>query len=99
MSINGQLEAQYKKQTDLLAQKREELDRKMEELMQQLTIIETQIYAIRCLSGEVVEFSTLTSGARASEDMPVVVHKNCDFLMKNWEKPLPSMVWRETIVN
>lgn len=67
LEYKRQLEAQYKKQTDLLAQKREELDRKMEELMQQLTIIETQIYAIRCLSGEVVEFSTLTSGARAQK--------------------------------
>lgn len=88
LEYKRQLEAQYKKQTDLLAQKREELDRKMEELMQQLTIIETQIYAIRCLSGEVVEFSTLTSGARASEDMPVVVHQKLRFLDEELGKAL-----------
>lgn len=85
--LQAQLEAVRaqlaKKQAALLAQlkeKEDELAEKKKELEKEIAILETQIYGIRCYTGEVVSFHTIRDGAPAPEDMPIVIYQKIRYL-------------------
>ncbi|MBQ7818530.1 MAG: hypothetical protein IJ341_02415 [Bacteroidales bacterium] len=63
-----------------LAEKRAIYQQKMNELEQQVFILDTQIYSIRCFLGEVVKFATLKSGKNAPDNVPCVLHQKIRFL-------------------
>lgn len=43
-------------------------------------MLETEIYAIRCITGEVVNFTKLTDGRNADAANPVVVYQKLRYL-------------------
>lgn len=75
-----QLEAKFKEKTDMLQAMKDELDAQVEALNKQLYMIESEIYAIRCITGEVVNFTRLTEGQSADVNTPVVINQKLRFL-------------------
>jgi hypothetical protein len=75
-----QIEAKYKEKTDTLQAMKDELDAQVEALNKQLYMIESEIYAIRCITGEVVNFTRLTEGRSADMNAPVVINQKLRFL-------------------
>lgn len=75
-----QLEAKFKERTDMLQAMKDELDAQVEALNKQLYMIESEIYAIRCITGEVVNFTRLTEGRSADVNAPVVINQKLRFL-------------------
>lgn len=75
-----QLEAKFKKKTDMLQAMKDNLDAQVEALNKQLYMIESEIYAIRCITGEVVKFTRLTEGRSADVNAPVVINQKLRFL-------------------
>lgn len=75
-----QLEAKYKEKTDMLQAMKNNLDAQVEALNKQLYMIESEIYAIRCITGEVVHFTRLTEGQSADMNVPVVINQKLRFL-------------------
>ena len=58
----------------------EELEEKKEQLEGQIYLLDSQIYAIRCYAGEVVNFTRIRSGKNAPDTEPIVVHQKLRFL-------------------
>lgn len=75
-----QLEAKYKEKSDMLQAMKDNLDAQVEALNKQLYMIESEIYAIRCITGEVVHFTRLTEGQSADMNVPVVINQKLRFL-------------------
>lgn len=75
-----ELELKYKDKFDLLNRKKAELEEASKKLKNQMFMLETQIYAIRCFFGEVIEFTKLADGRCAPEDTPVVIYQKIRFL-------------------
>lgn len=75
-----QLEAKYKEKSDMLQAMKDNLDAQVEALNKQLYMIESEIYAIRCITGEVVNFTRLTEGRSADVNVPVVINQKLRFL-------------------
>lgn len=73
----------YQRKAELEAQLKEklnELESSKFKLENEIFMLESKIYAIRCFAGEVVEFAQLRSGAKAPDTEPVVVHQKLHFL-------------------
>lgn len=83
-----QIMEQYRSQMELIEKKKAQLQEKQKELRKQLIVLETQIYAIRCVTGEVIDFTRLTSGSHASADDPVVVYQKMRFMDEELGKHL-----------
>lgn len=75
-----QIEAKYKEKSDMLQAMKDNLDAQVEALNKQLYMIESEIYAIRCITGEVVKFTRLTEGRSADVNAPVVINQKLRFL-------------------
>ncbi len=75
-----QLEEEYRRQNEIIAEKKAELEAKVEELNNQIYMLDTQIYAIRCMTGEVVNFTNLTNGQSADINAPLVIYQKLRFL-------------------
>lgn len=75
-----QLEEEYRRQNEIIAEKKAELEAKVEELNNQIYMLDTQIYAIRCMTGEVVNFTKLTNGQSADINAPLVIYQKLRFL-------------------
>lgn len=75
-----QLESKYKEKSDMLQAMKDNLDAQVEALNKQLYMIESEIYAIRCITGEVVKFTRLTEGRSADMNAPVVINQKLRFL-------------------
>lgn len=75
-----QLETKYKEKSDMLQVMKDNLDAQVEALNRQLYMIESEIYAIRCITGEVVKFTRLTEGRSADVNAPVVINQKLRFL-------------------
>lgn len=75
-----QLEAKFKEKNDMLQAMKDNLDAQVEALNKQLYMIESEIYAIRCITGEVVKFTRLTKGQSADVNAPVVINQKLRFL-------------------
>ena len=74
------LEEEYRRQNELIEKKKAELEEKVRDLNNQLYMLETEIYAIRCITGEVVNFTKLTDGRNADAANPVVVYQKLRYL-------------------
>lgn len=75
-----QLELQYKEKTDALQAMKANLDMQLDALNKKLYMIESEIYVLRCITGEVVNFVQLTSGQHADHNSPVVIYQKLRFL-------------------
>ena len=72
-----------KKKSDLINRVnklKDELEEKKSELNKQILMIETQIYAIRCYTGEVINFTKLRHGKSCKVDDPIVLHQKLRYL-------------------
>lgn len=78
--MKAEIEARFAEKFEVLNRKKAELELKKEQLTNELFVLDTQIYGIRCYFGETVSFSTIVSGKDAPEDEPVVLHQKIRFL-------------------
>lgn len=78
--LNAELEEQQKELMEQLNLAREELESKKIELTRKIEILETKIYAIRCFTGEVINFSQLRSGDRLPTESPLVINQKVRYL-------------------
>lgn len=72
-----------KKKDALMAElnrKKEELEAQKEVMENQIWLLDSQIYAIRCFAGEVVQFAKIRSGQNAPVTEPVVIYQKLRFL-------------------
>lgn len=74
------IEAKYKNVFDIMQQKKQELELMKEQLENQLFVLDTKIYGIRCFYGETVKFVCIAEGKKASVDTPVVLYQKIRFL-------------------
>lgn len=65
---------------DTLSAKKKELQLQVEAMNDQIFLLESQIYAIRCYAGEVVNFAQLRKGSNAADTEPIVLHQKLRFL-------------------
>ena len=78
--IQNELENKKKKLLEELATKQAKLEEQKRILNNQIFVLETQIYAIRCYTGEVVDFIQLRVGKRCPQDTPLVLHQKLRYL-------------------
>lgn len=78
--LKAELEERYRKKTEVLIKKQEELQAAKEKLEHELFILDTEIYAIRCYYGETVSFTQLQEGNAAPKEVPVVAYQKIRFL-------------------
>lgn len=81
--IDRQKQTLKERQRELMAiveAKKAELEEKMTQLNNELFVLETQIYSIRCYTGEIIRFTQLRSGANASPETPVVLWQKMRFM-------------------
>lgn len=76
----AELEAKKESMLEVLNAKKAELDLEKRRLEQELYILESEIYSIRCFLGEVVDFIQLRSGVSAPVEQPVVLFQKMRFL-------------------
>ena len=72
-----------KKQESLMAEltkKQEEMQMQMDKLKNQMTILDTQIYSIRCYLGEVIDFATVQVGKEAAKEEPLVIYQKIRYI-------------------
>lgn len=65
---------------DTLNAKKKELQQQVEVMNDQIFLLESQIYAIRCYAGEVVNFAQLRKGRNAADTEPIVLHQKLRYL-------------------
>lgn len=58
----------------------EEMEKKKEHLERRIFLLDSQIYAIRCFSGEATQFRALRHGAAAAVDKPIVLQQKVRYL-------------------
>lgn len=75
-----QLEEKYRAMTEIMEKKMAELNAVKSQLESQMYLLESEIYAIRCYTGEVVDFTKLVAGESESVDSPVVVYQKIRYL-------------------
>lgn len=76
----AELEERKQSLLAVLQEKKNELDAKMQKLTQELFMLESEIYSIRCFLGEVVDFIKLSSGESAPTDAPITLFQKIRFL-------------------
>ncbi len=81
--IDEQIAALEAKKSEMLAvleAKKAEMDAQKEKLEQQLFILESEIYSIRCYLGEVVDFVKIRSGKNADITKPITLFQKIRYL-------------------
>ena len=80
-----------------LSAKRNEMERMVEQMEDQIYLLDSQIYAIRCYSGEVVNFTKIRSGKNAPVTEPVVIYQKLRFLDEDLARvcSLYEIQWEE----
>ena len=78
--IKQELEAKYADKMQLINAKKEEMEEQMNQLNQQMFLLDTEIYGIRCVMGETIQFVSLVKGNSADEKEPVVFFQKIRFL-------------------
>lgn len=63
-----------------LNEKMREMERQKELMENQIWLLDSQIYAIRCYAGEVVNFAHILKGKNAADTEPIVIHQKLRFL-------------------
>lgn len=74
------LEQKKEKLMAELSAKREALEEQVEMMNNQIYLLESQIYAIRCYMGETINFTRIRTGRNAPEKEPVVLFQKLRFL-------------------
>ncbi|MCC2254621.1 hypothetical protein LKD70_09350 [Ruminococcus sp. CLA-AA-H200] len=75
-----QIKAKYQEQFDLINEKKREMELMMERLENQLFVLDTELYSIRCFMGETVQFVQLRTGKHAPVDTPVILYQKMRYL-------------------
>lgn len=78
--MKRQLMEQYRPLREIIEKKQAELEEAKKKLENQLTVLDTQIYAIRCITGEVVDFTQLVNGRHADTNSPVVIYQKLRYM-------------------
>lgn len=76
----AELEAKKQAMLEILEQKKHEMQAQMEQLENQLFVLESEIYAIRCFLGEVVNFTKIKTGIGEPSDTPIVLFQKVRYL-------------------
>ena len=76
----AELQAQKDKMMEVLLAKQAEMEAVKKKLEQELFVLESEIYSIRCFMGEVVDFVKLKSGKDADVDRPITLFQKLRFL-------------------
>ena len=76
----AELEDKKRKMMEVLEHKKAEMQEALQQLENQLFVLETEIYAIRCFLGEVVEFTQLRKGVYQPSDQPVILFQKMKYL-------------------
>lgn len=66
--------------------KLQQFEEMKKQLEQQIYVLDSEIYSIRCFFGEVVDFTRLRKGARADIDTPVVLYQKLHYLDEEMAK-------------
>lgn len=78
--MKQELEAKYAEKTQLIWEKKKEMEEQMVQLNNQMFVLDTELYGIRCMMGETVQFVQLVKGLEAEEKVPVVFFQKIRFL-------------------
>lgn len=78
--LKQELEAKYAEKTQLIREKKKEMEEQMVQLNNQMFVLDTELYGIRCMMGETVQFVHLVKGMEAEEKTPVVFFQKIRFL-------------------
>lgn len=76
----AELENKKQHMMAILEEKKAEMLAQMELLENQLFVLESEIYAIRCFLGEVINFTKIKSGIRENADSPIVLFQKIRYL-------------------
>lgn len=79
-TLQAKLDAQKAKLLEQLQTIKDELSAKRAKVERDIEILETKIYAIRCFTGEIINFTKLRDGDRLPETVPLVVHQKIRYL-------------------
>ena len=74
------LQAKKEKMLAVLNAKKAEMELQKKKLEQELFMLESEIYSIRCFLGEVIDFIQLRSGMPAATDQPITLFQKIRFL-------------------
>lgn len=74
------IEEKYQSVFATLEMKKSELEQMKTSLEEQLFLLDTQIYGIRCMNGEVIRFTKVSSGLNAPVSTPAVLYQKIRFL-------------------
>ncbi len=72
-----------KKQQEMMAEleaKKAEMEVTKEKLEGQIWLLDSQIYAIRCYTGETISFAKIRSGKNAPDGEPIIIHQKLRYL-------------------
>lgn len=86
--IKQEIMAKYQEQFDLINQKKQEMEAQMEQLENQLFILDTELYAIRCFMGETISFTQILSGTHTDVEVPVILYQKLRYLDEEMGKYL-----------
>lgn len=86
--IREEIEKRYEEKVQTLQAKEKEMMATMERLKNELFLLDTEIYSIRCFLGEVIDFIPLVSGKHAPEQEPVVLYQKLRYLDEEMGKYL-----------
>lgn len=86
--VMSELNRQKQDLLSKLHDEQEKLLKQMNEMQQQIFILDTQIYGIRCYLGEVIDFYTIKEGKDASVEEPIVLYQKIRYLDEEMGKYL-----------
>lgn len=76
----AELEEKKNNMISILNAKKLEMETKLEKMNMELFELESEIYAIRCYTGEVLELKKIRSGKSSSEDTPFIFFQKMKYL-------------------
>ena len=79
-AFKKELEERFREKEELLNSKMNEFQIMKENLEKQIYVLESEIYGIRCYTGEVVDFRNINSGKHANIDEPLVIYQKLRYL-------------------
>jgi len=79
-NLKQEMEAKKEALLNQLNAKMQQLEEMKEQLNQQIFILDSEIYSIRCFLGEVVDFVCLRTGSHADINTPVVLYQKIRYL-------------------
>lgn len=84
--IKLELEQQYKNMMAPILKRQEELEILRKQLENQLFVLDTEIYAIRCYFGETIKFTRLREGCHSIETDPIIAYQKVRYLDEEMAK-------------